>query len=290
MFTDNRVKPFFQKDGKKFNLRIINKESTMRDNPRVIEMLNRLATESEIDLDKNLRQKGEHLKILHEPHQLWQISDEWLANSFENESNRQVLVVENEIGEPVSCTIALINCPHYRKVNRVPEEVGTYVYVTHVISREDHKNYGMFSRTLDKLMTMLSNPKRDLPTPIEYSISVSAAEAIKEDTGEEMTYIMNLPRYTRMFQNRFEDNKLQVRFQSLESAKLQEGRDRLPVEPFLNEAGDLDEKKVSNLVEERKPEAASEGKWVRGLFLEGRQTKNHAEAVEFRRNSAPKLR
>lgn len=289
IFTDNRRKPFFQKNGQQFYLKIVNKESTMREQVELIEMLNRLATESEIDLDKNLRMRGEHLKTLHKPNELWQVSDEWLSTSFENESNRNVFILEDEEGHPISATIALINCPHYRETMKVSDEVGTFVYITHVITREDFKSNGLFSLTLNKMMTMLSNPKRELPTPIDYSISVSAAKAERDSDGEEMTYIMNLPRYARMWQNRFENNQLQLRFQSLESAKLQEGRDRLHIENFLDGDEFLDEKKVSDLVESRAEEAAKEGKWVRGLFLEGRQTKSHAEAVEFKRRTNPKL-
>lgn len=98
---------------------------------------------------------------------------------------------------------------------------------------------------------------------------------------------MNLPRYATMWQNRFEENKLQLRYQSLESAKMQEGRERVAIEPFLD-GKNLDEKKVSDLVESRAEEASSEGKFVRGLFLEGRQTKSYAEAVNFKRIINPK--
>lgn len=289
MFKNNRRKEFFEKDGEQFYLKIVNTEQTMREQVELISMLNRLATESEIDLDKQLRTRGEHLKTLHEPHQLWQISEEWLATSFENESNRNVFIIESEAGKPISATIALINCPHYREAMRVAEDVGTFVYITHVITDENFKGNGLFSLTLNKMMTMLSNPKRNLPTPIDYSISVSAAEAVRESDSEEITYIMNLPRYARMWQNRFEDNKLQLRYQSFESSKLQEGRERLPVDPFLDDKNNLDEKAVSDLVKSRAPEANSEGKWVRGLFLEGRQTKSHEEAVNFKRKTNPKI-
>lgn len=288
MFTNNRRKPFFQKNGEQFYLKIVNTEQTMREQVELISMLNRLATESEIDLDKSLRTRGEHLKTLHEPHQLWQISEEWLSTSFENESNRNVFIIENEAGKPISATIALINCPHYRETMRVAEDVGTFVYITHVITDENFKGHGLFSLTLNKMMTMLSNPKRDLPTPIDYSISVSAAEAVRESDGEEITYIMNLPRYARMWQNRFEDNKLQLRYQSFESPKLQEGRERLLVDPFLDDKNNLDESKVSDLVQSHKQDANSQGKWVRGLFLEGRQTKTYEEAVKFKRETNPK--
>lgn len=154
MFTNNRRKPFFERNGEQFYLKIVNTEETMREQVQLIDLLNRLATESEIDLDKNLRGRGEHLKTLHKPSQLWQISDEWLATSFGNESNRNVFIIENEEGRPVSTTIALINCPHYRETMKVAEDVGTFVYITHVITEEQFKGSGLFSLTLNKMMTI----------------------------------------------------------------------------------------------------------------------------------------
>ena len=289
IFTDNRRKPFFQKNGQQFFLKIVNKEKTMREQIELIEMLNKLATESEIDLDKNLRMRGEHLKTLHKTSELWQVSEEWLSTSFENESNRNVFIIEDEEGRPISATIASINCPRYREAMKVSEDVGTFVYITHVITRGDFKSCGCFSLTLNKIMTMLSNPKRELPAPIYYSISVSAAKAERESDGEEITYIMNLPRYAKMWQNRFENNQLQPRFQSLESAKVQEGRERVHLENFLDKEKKNDEKKVSDFVESHNEEATREGKWVRGLFLEGRQNKSYAEAVQFKRATNPKI-
>jgi len=63
MFTNNRRKEFFQKDGEKFYLKIVNTEQTMREQVELISMLNRLATESEIDLDKMIIQPLVNINI-----------------------------------------------------------------------------------------------------------------------------------------------------------------------------------------------------------------------------------
>lgn len=273
MFKLGYNRPFLTRDAREYSLRVIQTEQEMRDSPLVIEMLNRLATESESDLDKRLRLRGESLKTLHKPKELWQVSEDWLKTSFKG--TRFVFVAE-EKGIPVCAVIGLVNDPEIRDKMKAPQ--GSFVYITHAITQEQEKGKGWFGLVLNKIMTSLSNPKRELELPLTYSISVSAASALSKEG--EMTYVMNLPLYAQMWQSRFTENKLQLRFQDLECASKQEGRERFDLIDFLNH-GLLDEFKVSELIESKKPEAAQEGKWVRGLFLEG-QSRSYVENKEFR--------
>jgi len=229
---NNRCKPFFNSRGEQYFLRIITTEATFRENPKVAEMLNRLATESEIDLAKEIAPRGERLKKMHKPEELWRATDSWISTAFGTPQNRTVFVIEDSKRNPISTSIMLIDSAEDRKKMRVSPGVGTFVYVTHAVTSEEWKGKGLFSLTLNKAISMLSNPKRNLPLPIDYSISVSAATALKAD-GSEINYVMNLPRYARMWSNRFEQNKLQVRLQSVKDGA-QEGTTRHALVDFEN--------------------------------------------------------
>jgi hypothetical protein len=266
-----------------FYLKRITTEKEMRENPQAIELLNRLATESEIDLQKRLSPRGFSLRTLHKPSELWQVSEGWLKSSFETEANRTVFVVEDEKGKVAHCTILTINDPEVRKKNRVSDSVGTYIYITHAVTQEEYKGCGLFSKVFDKINTMFLNPKRDLPLPIHYTISVSNAPVVRLSDEEEFDFVMNLPTYAGMWQKRLFDNQVQVRFQDLETG-VQEGRERLPLSNFLI-SKNFDEIKMSDFVKEKRPEAKVEGKFVRGMFLEGRETKTYAQRVEYRKSN-----
>jgi hypothetical protein len=65
-----------------YNLKIVENEHDLRNNPLAIELLNRLATESEIDLAKKLWSQGIALETLHAPEELWQINEKWISEAF----------------------------------------------------------------------------------------------------------------------------------------------------------------------------------------------------------------
>jgi hypothetical protein len=271
---------------KEYALKIVETEQDLRNNPLTIDLLNRLATEAEIDLAKKLWGEGIALEKLHAPEELWQINEKWISEAFSGKAGRMLFILEDN-NKPVHATIITVNDPEARKKNKVDGSVGTYIYVTHAVTEEAFKGKGLFSGIMDKITTMMLNPKRDVKHPIHYSISVSNAPAVRLSDNEELNYIMNLPAYTGMWQKRFEDNKLQVRFQDLKTGA-QEGRERLPLDKFLNEK-QLDESLVDKLIKEKKPEAKGEGKFVRGLFAEGQDNRSHAEAVSARKG-APRSR
>ena len=279
---DGRRK-FFINRGQDFFLKVATSAKTLCESKGAVDLLTELATASERELEKELVKRGEHLVKLHEKEELWTPTPLWLATSFENESNRTAFIIENEKSEACCIVIALINCPHAREKMKVSDEVGTFIYLTHCVSKEEMRGTGMLSLVVNKINSMIKNPKRELPEPIDYSISVSLAPAINEATGELTNYVMNLPRYARMWQNRFESNKLQHRFQKDPSN--QEGRERLPLTDFLDSRGDLDEKKLSEEIERKKPEAAAESKIVRGMFLEGRHVESYFQSVIRRREA-----
>lgn len=254
---------------KDFTIRSISTSEEMKANPKALEMLDNLQIECERDTDKRLRLTGAKLTTLHDQayfHSLIKFDESWADRTFNG--NQHVFLIEQE--DNLACVI-LINLNDKREALKVPESVGTFVYVGDVITAEDYKNCRLFSTGLDKIITMLSNPKRELPAPINYSISVSAAEAIRDDV--KYFHVMNLDRYTNMWHDRFNNNVFQIRLQELDGLKRQEGIDRVPA--------DYSEQYVSDLLDSFRPMAAEQGKRVRGIYLEG-EAKNYDENKEQR--------
>lgn len=275
------MKSFFNINDQDYYLKILKTESEVRNNPKVIDLLNRLATESEIDLNKRIKEKGGKVIVLHKPTELWQVSEKWLTESFETEANRAVFVIEDKTGYPLHVTIALINDPLSRSKNKVMPSVGTYIYVTHAVTQEEWKGKGLFGLMLDKINTMYLNPKRKMELPIDYSISVSVAPSVYEEDQKKINHVMNLPAYSKMWKDRFTENKVQIRFQHKETG-LQEGRNRINLEELMTSSG-FDEQKMSDIIETHEPIADSEKKFVRGAFMEGKEPRNYLEAKHFRK-------
>ena len=181
-----------------------------------------------------------------------------------------------------------INDPQQRIDLQVPEEVGTFVYVDRLSTSERYQGQSVFSSGFDKVLTMLSNPKRELPGPFSYSVSMTSVAAIRAD-GSEVNYVMNLPRYSQMWQERFTENQLQNRWHyfDVDSQYYQVGRARAPLQDFLAQ-GKINESAVDALIKDQEIEAKSEGKDVRGVYLEGTTSPDYLEIKGKRRDMMDK--
>jgi hypothetical protein len=256
-------------DDKNFTIRSISTAEEVGANPDALRMLDNLQIQCEKDAHSRLLKEGKALTTLHDQdyfHSLIKFDRAWADKTF-NGNQHLFLIEEND---KIACVI-LININEKRQALNVPESVGTFIYVGDVITSEEYKNCRLFSTALDKIITTLSNPKKNLPQPILYSISVSGAEAIKDDI--KFTHVMNLDRYNNMWHDRFINNVFQIRLQELEGLKRQEGIDRFPA--------NYCEQYVSNLIDSFKPMAAKQGKRVRGVYLEG-ESRGYKENKEQR--------
>lgn len=181
-------------------------------------------------------------------------NEDWARKTFDGK--QVVILVENE--DKLACTILLrINDEAKREALKVPKLVGTFVYVGDVITEQGYKGKGIFGCAFDKILTSIANQKRGFAEPVVYSISMTAAEILKD--GESLTYPMNLEVYSKIWEKRFAENKIQVRLQN--QSGFQEGTERFEI---------TDLKKVSNILNFHKESAALQRKFVRGAYLEGK--------------------
>lgn len=253
-----------------FTIRSVSTAEEAKANPRALEMLDNLQIECQNDTHKRLQQTGAAVKTLQDKayySSLITFNEAWADRTFNG--NQHLFLVEDK--DNLACVI-LINLNDKREALKVSEDVGTFVYVGDVITAEEYKNCRLFSTAFDKVITALSNPKRNLPTPIVYSISVSAIEVIRNDVT--YNHVMNLDRYTNMWHDRFTNNMFQIRLQELGGLRRQEGIDRVPAE--------YSEEYVSSLIDSFKSMAAEQGKKVRGIYLEG-ESKDYFENKEQRK-------
>jgi hypothetical protein len=84
-----------------------------------------------------------------------------------------------------------------------------------------------------------------------------------------------------MWQDRLINNKLQLRFQDLDDANNQYGKEIFDLEDFLIDKK-IDKAKVSELVESKKEEASKENQFVRGFYLIGDQPRTYIELKQFK--------
>lgn len=247
----NKKEIFAHKD-EIFSIRTIDTAKEMIENPQALDALNRLMFECEQDCNKKFELKNLHTK--EELKKVIDFNEEWARKTFDGK--QVVFLVENE--DNLACTILLrINDEAKRKALKVPDSVGTFVYVGDVITEEKYKGTGIFSCAFDKILTSIANQKRKFAEPIVYSISMTAAEILKN--GESLTYPMNLEIYSKMWQKRFTENKIQVRLQN--TSGFQEGTERFEI---------TDLKRVSDILNIHKESAALQEKFVRGAYLEGK--------------------
>lgn len=265
---DGKRKYVFSKDGEDFYLRVVTTNDEMLKHQDAAYALSRILHDSTIKQQEELKRKGERLKgeIPEIKHQ-WR--EETLPHLFETEKNFTAFILENGSEEFVTVMLMSINDPQQRLDLQVPEDVGTFVYVDRLSTAPEYQGKSIFSSGFDKVLTMMSNPKRCLQEPFLYSVSMTAVTAIREDE-KEVNYVMNLARYTQMWQERFIENRLQNRwhYYDADSQYHQVGMARAPLDDFLSE-GKINESAVDALIKDQEIEATIEGKEVRRVYLEG---------------------
>lgn len=237
------------KNDSNYFIKTISTADEMLENPAALALLNDLMFDCEQQTRAALEEKGKTM-VTHSREELRAMIDfneEWCGRTFNG--NQIVFAIQNE-EKTVGVILLTINDLEKRKALQVPESIGTFVYVGDAIIAKEERGNNLFALAFDKITTMLANPKRELPLPIQYCISMT--NAITTD-GE--FYPMNLPQYEKMWQQRFEDNKIQIR--------LQKGRDQRGVERF---EATSDDEFVNKIINETslKPQ-----EFVRGLYLEG---------------------
>lgn len=223
--------------------------SEMLENPDSLALLNNLMFDCEQQTKESLEKRGKAM-VTHSREELKAIIDfneEWCSRTFNG--NQIVFAIQNE-EKTVGVVLLTINDSEKRKALQVPEGIGSFIYVGDAIIAKEERGNNLFALAFDKITTMLANPKRQLPTPIQYCISMT--NAITTD-GE--FYPMNLPQYEKMWQQRFEDNKIQIR--------LQKGVDQRGAEKF---GATSDDEFVNRIINETSLEPQE---FVRGLYLEG---------------------
>lgn len=270
---DGKRKYVFSKDGEDFYLRVVTSAEEMRKCVKASELLGTIKYESELQLQEEIKKSEQKLKT--DPQkptkeQMNEWAEKGLPSSFADESkNQTAFILENEAAETATIILLTINDPKKCKDLDVSENIGTFVYVGDIQTAEEFRGKNLLSASFDKVLTMLSNPKRKLPRPLEFSISMTSTTAIKEEDNSEVEYVRNLPRYTEMWLNRFLNNDLQNRWQYRdENGHHQIGLNRMSLDEYL-ENGKINEKEISGLMQSQAEKAKGENKQVRGLYLEG---------------------
>lgn len=163
----------------------------------------------------------------------------------------------------------------------INENIGTFVYITSIITSDEYKGQGFLGQMFNKILTYAENPKRNYPKPIQFATSITQT-ACETKLGI-INDVINLDIYSAMWQDRLINNKLQVRFQDLDNPNNQYGKEIFDLEDFINESKKIDKIKVSDIVESKKEEASKQNQFVRGFFLIGEQPKNYIDLKEFKK-------
>lgn len=281
-------------DGEDFFLRVVTSGEEMRKYKEAGKLFGTIRYENQQDLKRLLDEKGQHLKhpaTKQSPEAIekWVTSDPsridaagnripGLLDMFGKEDNVAVFILENAAGEAANVILVTINDPKKRESLNVDHDVGTLIFVSEVATAEKYKGKSLFSTAFDKVITMFSNDKRSMVKPIEYCVSITADTAVSNDNPEEeVEYIQNLPRYAKMWGDRLSDNNIQNRWKRTDDNS-ESGRERMPLESYLQEDGNLDELKIDGLIKSQRALASKEEKiGVRGVYLNGKASENYQE-------------
>ncbi len=280
---DGKRKYIFSKDREDFYLRVITSCEEMAKYPHPF--LGPVMHDAATELDKELHKRGERLKTAPISSVEEIVEYQKFVKTFDREDNQTAFIVENKVGEPAVGMLIFINDPVQRRDLKVADEVGTFVYVSDIMTADKYRGKGIFSTAFDKILTMMSNEKRGFKHPFEYSISMTRATSVKDSGESETEYVMNLPRYAEMWKHRFPENELQNRWQYRDSQSGENkiiGLNRMPLEEYLR-GGKINEAEIDRLMKHQMVEAEKEGKEVRGLYLAGHSRESHAEVAAKRK-------
>lgn len=270
----------FEKNGKQFNFAIIETENELRQNQDVIDLLDKLAIQAFEDHNKKLEADGGKVINMPKKENLWRPNDNWIKSAFGTEENRKIFVIKDEDDKAVQVSIALFDDKNSRKKIGINENIGTFIYITSIITSNEYKGQGFLGQMFNKILTYAENPKRNYQKPIQFATSVTQT-ACETKLGI-INDVINLDIYSAMWQDRLINNKLQVRFQDLDNPNNQYGKEIFDLKDFLIDKK-IDKLKVSELVESKKDEASKQNQFVRGFYLIGDQPRTYIELKEFKK-------
>jgi len=269
----------FTKNNETFSIIVIENEKELRANQDVIDLFDKLALEAFQDHNKKLEAEGGRVINIPAKQNLWRPSNEWIANAFKEGENRKIFVIKNSKNEAVQSVIALFDNKTNRERINIDKDVGTFIYLTSIVTSEKYKGQGFLGQMFNKILTYAENPKRNYPKPIQFATSITQT-ACETKLGA-INDVINLDIYSAMWQDRLINNKLQVRFQDLDNANNQYGKEIFDLKDFLIDKK-IDKLKVSELVESKKDEASKQNQFVRGFYLIGDQPRTYIELKEFK--------
>jgi len=252
-FIDNEKRVLFAKDGEPYYYKTICSVETLRENPQVIEALNRLAIESEEDLSLSLQAKGQRLKNPLTYENSWKVDEKWL-DTFE-ETSKSIALVEDTNGKLIALTAFMVNDEATRVNLGIDED---YIIFIKALTDKAYRNTGVITSLLGEVMKEV---KDHLCVGC-----VSIKTAINEE-GEEFDYVMNLPRYAQMFKKTFENNKLQVRCES--PMGTQRGEEKIELDSII-ESGSINQQTLSTIITSQRAQALAGDKKLVGFYIHGK--------------------
>lgn len=269
----------FTKNNETFSIIVIENKKDLKDNQDVIDLLDKLAIEAFEDHNKKLEAEGGKVINMPAKENLWKPSNEWISNAFKEGENRKIFAIKNSKNEAVQTVIALFDNKTNRERINIDNNVGTFIYLTSIVTSEKYKGQGFLGQMFNKILTYAENPKRNYQKPIQFATSITQT-ACETKLGT-INDVINLDIYSAMWQDRLINNKLQVRFQDLDNANNQYGKEIFDLKDFLIDKK-IDKLKVSELVESKKDEASKQNQFVRGFYLIGDQPRTYIELKEFK--------
>lgn len=225
----------------------INTPEQLRNRPDIIDMLNRLAIESEEALDSNLRRVGSRLKSRLTQEQTWQVTETFIDSL---EDGKTTILVAEENGRAV----ALLG--FIKNKEDIADRLGienNYIMFFKALTEREYRGTGIFKELLTHAMQGLENPL--------VIGCVSNKKAIT-DEGVEFDHVMNLDMYGSMMSKLFPDPKLQVRSQS--PLGRQYGHEKFDLKQFI-EGRSVNQDAVQRIINER-----DDGKKQIGFYIHSR--------------------
>lgn len=256
---DNKSHYLATKDGKRYFLRVLTSEDSLKKFPAAAELYTHIITETTGDLDKALRPKGQHIKSLptlddDRKSRIMEHFPSILRSEESQAANRTVLLVEDSSGKVVNLIHFTVNDRELMKRVRINDEelgrklnipeVKTFLFIDDIATAEGYKGGGFLSLAFDKMLTMVG---KRCQAPIEVCVSMSAATATRDSDGADVHHIANLPLYLHMMQSRFGGNII-----LRDRDKLRPGNgdsfDAERIEKYYDDAGKLSEEKISTKI------------------------------------------
>ena len=143
----------FTKNNETFSIIVIENEKDLRANRDVINLLDKLAIEAFEDYNKKLEKEGGKIINMPEKKNLWKPSDEWISNAFKEGENRKIFAIKNSKNEAVQSVVALFDNKTNRERIKIDNNVGTFIYLTSIVTSKKYKGQGFLGQMFNKILT-----------------------------------------------------------------------------------------------------------------------------------------